>query len=256
MATKVKIGIGAALAALAVLLPATYLIAIIYPTNRADKNSAREAPSNDTVIIDPKSKKPNPGKLDLIKEKPPADAEEMFFYRLAIAASGITDRDVVYDTSYIQLEYPGGDVPAGRGVCTDLVIRAYRQIGIDLQVDVHEDMTANFDLYPTSFGLSGPDPNIDHRRVPNLMTFFSRRGKVLPVTDDFRDYRPGDIVTCEFVGGLTHIGIVSAYRIRGTDRFLVVHNGGYGQVLEDTLVRWKLTGHYRYRGDSGSGGLH
>lgn len=189
----------------------------------------------------------SPNSSKLIRLKSPGKSED-FYYKLAYAASSLTDRNVIYDASYVQIKYPGGDVPKNRGVCTDMVIRAYRKLGIDLQVDVHKDMTKNFNLYPKSFGLSKPDTNIDHRRVPNLMTFFKRKGNNLPITQKYEDYSPGDIVSVDFGGGLKHVAIVSAYKLRGTNRLLMVHNGGYGQVMEDALFRWKIIGHYRYSG--------
>ncbi|MGH9942288.1 MAG: DUF1287 domain-containing protein, partial [Pyrinomonadaceae bacterium] len=144
---------------------------------------------------------------------------------------------------------PGGDVPEGKGVCTDEVVRAYRAVGIDLQREVHEDMRANFALYPTKFGLSKPDSNIDHRRVPNLATFFGRKAKVLPVTDDPKDYRPGDVLTWDLGAGLTHIGLmVDVPSAETPERFLIMHNIGAGPRVEDVLFSWKITGHYRYTG--------
>jgi uncharacterized protein YijF (DUF1287 family) len=128
---------------------------------------------------------------------------------LADAAQKIIDHSIIYDPSYVRIKYPMGDVPADRGVCTDVIIRAYRQLGIDLQQLVHEDMVANFDKYPQSWGLSKPDSNIDHRRVPNLMTFFKRHGEVLPITKNPKDYKPGDIVCWNLGAGILHIGIVA-----------------------------------------------
>jgi len=150
-----------------------------------------------------------------------------------------------YDGAYRKIGYPGGDVPLTTGVCTDVVIRAYRHAGADLQVLVHEDMQANFAKYPKSWGLRGTDRNIDHRRVPNLATFFRRNGKALPVTRRGADYAPGDIVTWRLSSGVPHIGIVSD--VRSGDRHLVVHNIGGGAQLEDVLFAYELTGHFRYR---------
>ncbi len=157
---------------------------------------------------------------------------------------------VVYDGSYRRLRYPGGDVPPERGVCTDVVVRAYRNAGIDLQRLVHEDMTRAFAAYPGSWGTRRPDTNIDHRRVPNLATFFARNGTVLPASRETADYRPGDVVTWRLASGLPHVGIVSA-RIAGGRR-LVIHNIGAGTVFEDVLFANPVTGHYRYpRGTPG-----
>src|SRR5690606_32328339 len=132
------------------------------------------------------------------------------------------------------------DVPADKGVCTDVVIRAYRKFGLDLQKEVHLDMKSNFDKYPKNWGLSQPDRNIDHRRVPNLMTFFSRHGTVKKITQDPKDYLPGDIVCWNLGGGITHIGIVSGKKSADGKRYLIVHNIGAGQVLEDCLFSYKI----------------
>lgn len=151
-----------------------------------------------------------------------------------------------YDPAYRRLGYPGGDVPIETGVCTDVVIRAFRKVGLDLQVLVHEDMKRNFASYPKTWGLRRPDTNIDHRRVPNLATFFRRSGKALPVTRRGADYRPGDIVTWRLASGVPHIGLVSNRRALGSDRYLVVHNIGAGTQIEDVLFAYDVTGRYRW----------
>lgn len=165
---------------------------------------------------------------------------------LANAAIMLTEDHVVYDPSYYTIPYPNGDVPKGKGVCTDVVIRAYRTLGVDLQKEVHVDMKANFNSYPKNWGLKNPDTNIDHRRVPNLMKFFERHGKVKPKSKKGSDYVPGDIVCWDLEGGITHIGIVSEYWSNDKKRLLIVHNVGGGQVLEDCLFDWKIIGHYQY----------
>lgn len=167
---------------------------------------------------------------------------------LATAALERTESNVRYDGSYHRLAYPNGDVPANIGVCTDVLIRSYRQLGVDLQVLVHEDMRANFSKYPTKriWGLSRPDSNIDHRRVPNLQVFFARHGSVLSIKQDGALYKPGDIVTWMLPGNLPHIGIIVSQRSDDSARPLVVHNIGGGPVLEDMLFDYKITGHYRY----------
>lgn len=153
----------------------------------------------------------------------------------------------IYDQAYVVLDYPNGDVSAERGACTDVVIRAMRAAGVDLQKEVHEDITRNFTIYPQKWGLKKPDANIDHRRVPNLQTFFARRGKVVPVTNDSADYKPGDIVSWDLNGkGLTHIGIVSNLWNERTKRYLIIHNIGRGTEAQDVLFDWQITGHYRY----------
>ena len=171
------------------------------------------------------------------------------FYRtLADSAFTLTLQHVRYDPSYFPLAYPNGDVPPGKGVCTDVVVRAYRKLGIDLQQRVHEDMKGHFSAYPPNWGLSGPDTNIDHRRVPNLMTFFGRHGETLALSRDAADYRAGDIVCWDLGGGTTHIGILANSGSADGTRPLVIHNIGAGQVLEDMLFRFTIIGHYRYRG--------
>ncbi len=151
-----------------------------------------------------------------------------------------------YDPAYVTLRYPGGDVPQDRGVCTDVVIRALRGIGIDLQKAVHEDMKKAFSAYPRNWGLTKPDKNIDHRRVPNLRTYFKRRGWELPLTRRAADYHPGDLVTCTVAGSLPHIMIVSDCRAEdGTP--LIIHNIGAGTEEEDALFAFPLTGHYRIK---------
>ncbi len=172
-------------------------------------------------------------------------AQEAFFLQLADSAYTLTKQLVTYDPSYRQIAYPMGDVPSDKGVCTDVVIRAYRKMGIDLQKEVHEDMAAHFHLYPKNWGLSKPDKNIDHRRVPNLMTFFSRKGVSKKISDKAEDYQPGDIVCWNLGGGITHIGIVSNKKIN--NRYMIIHNIGQGQVMEDCLFKFTIIGHYQYK---------
>jgi uncharacterized protein YijF (DUF1287 family) len=173
-----------------------------------------------------------------------------FLQRLSFAAIERTHHSVRYDPAYVRISYPGGDVPAGTGVCTDEVIRAYRALDIDLQKEVHEDITANFSFYPNHMRwmLFHPDPNIDHRRVPNLMVFFARKGQSLAITSQGRDYGPGDLVTWDLGGGVPHIGIVVDRKASLSGRYMVVHNIGEGPKMEDVLFNWKITGHYRYFG--------
>ncbi len=171
-----------------------------------------------------------------------------FYERLSDSAINLTAQKVKYDPKYFSIPYPNGDVPADKGVCTDVVIRAYRKLGIDLQQKVHEDMRKNFAVYPKSWGLKSTDKNIDHRRVPNLMKFFSRFGKELPVSYNVKDYKPGDVVCWNLGGGITHIGLVANRKSPDGSRFLIVHNIGAGQVLADRLFSYKIIGHYRYGG--------
>jgi uncharacterized protein YijF (DUF1287 family) len=166
--------------------------------------------------------------------------------RFVHAAVALQNSRVVYDGSYRRIAYPLGDVPANIGVCADVVVRAYRSVGIDLQKLVHEDMARHFGAYPKTWGMRGADANIDHRRVPNLATFFKRHGTVLKITREAKDYAPGDIVTWNLRkrGSLPHIGIVTD-RKNGS-RPLMMHNVGGGQVIEDVLFAYDITGHYRY----------
>ncbi|MCG3726251.1 DUF1287 domain-containing protein [Vibrio cincinnatiensis] len=167
---------------------------------------------------------------------------------LVEAAKERTNYSVAYDGSYIKIGYPNGDVPPNIGVCTDVVIRSYRKLGVDLQVLVHEDMRDNFSSYPSNriWGLSKPDRNIDHRRVPNLQVFFRRNGQSLPISAEGLSYKAGDIVTWVLPGNLPHIGIVTNELSGDKKRRLIVHNIGSGPVLEDMLFDFKITGHFRY----------
>jgi len=173
---------------------------------------------------------------------------EGFSKHLVHAAVERTNHRVTYDGSYRSISYPNGDVPGNIGVCTDLIIRAYRELGIDLQKDVHEEMKAHFQEFPNNWNLSRPDPNIDHRRVPNLRTFFSRKGIVLSVTAKAEDYAAGDLVTWVVAGNLPHIGIVAERKSPDGKRPLIVHNIGRGPQVEDMLFSYPITGHYRYYG--------
>jgi uncharacterized protein YijF (DUF1287 family) len=155
-------------------------------------------------------------------------------------------KTVSYDPSYQKLDYPNGDVPIETGVCSDVIIRAFRKGNIDLQQDVHEDMKANFSVYPTRWGLKAPDTNIDHRRVPNLETYFARRGKSQAITSRSDDFQPGDLVTWDMGTGQDHIGIVTNVWYKPSQHYLIVHNIGAGTRMEDVLFSWKITGHYRY----------
>ncbi|KNB62318.1 DUF1287 domain-containing protein [Chryseobacterium sp. Hurlbut01] len=173
-------------------------------------------------------------------------AQNQFAQKLSDAALSLTKDKVTYDPAYYSIKYPNGDVAANKGVCTDVVIRAYRKLGIDLQKEVHEDMKKNFSKYPKKFGLKKPDTNIDHRRVPNLMVFFSRFGKSKSTEINASLYLPGDIVTWLLPGNLTHIGIVVNKKSADGKRYLIVHNIGGGQVIEDCLFKFTITGHYQY----------
>jgi len=167
---------------------------------------------------------------------------------LVNAAVERTKHDVRYDGAYLSIPYPNGDVPSDIGVCTDVIIRAYRAIGADLQRLVHEDMASHFSVYPSTriWGLKTTDRNIDHRRVPNLQVFFTRHGTQLPVTNNARDYKPGDIVSWMLPGNLPHIGIVTDRMSSSSDHPLIAHNIGAGPKLEDMLFDYKITGHYKY----------
>ncbi len=179
-------------------------------------------------------------------------ARQEFLKKLVAAAVERSRHTVRYDPAYVRIPYPGGDVPADTGVCTDEIIRAYRGVGIDLQKEVHVDMEQNFSAYPKRWrGLSAhTDANIDHRRVPNLMVFFSRKGEKLAMTERAEDYSPGEMVTWDLGGNVPHIGIVVDQKSPRGGRFMILHNIGRGPKIEDVLFSWKITGHYRYLGPS------
>lgn len=185
----------------------------------------------------------SPQEVESSRQHMPLDST--FAARLVHAALDRTSHVVRYDGAYVKLAYPQGDVPEGTGVCTDEVIRSYRELGFDLQKLVHEDMKAHFRAYPQQWGLPGPDANIDHRRVPNLQAFFKRHDAALPVSKNPADYRPGDLVTCTVAGRLPHIMLVVP-NPQGEGRPWVVHNIGQGPQLEDRLLEFPLTGHYRW----------
>ncbi|MFK8011529.1 MAG: DUF1287 domain-containing protein [Marinicellaceae bacterium] len=174
---------------------------------------------------------------------------------LAVAEQHLVDaalerlnHQVVYDGSYQSIDYPNGDVDPRKGVCTDVVIRSYRSLGIDLQELVHEDMKKNFGDYPNIWGLKKPDTNIDHRRVPNLEEFFKRNGTILPVNQQANTYKPGNIVTWRLPNNLPHIGIISNIRSdKDPNRYKVIHNIGWGPKLDDMLFEFKIVGHFSYK---------
>ena len=178
----------------------------------------------------------------------PIENPNSFAEKLSNAAIQIIDKDVVYTPDYVKLKYPNGDVPAKTGVCTDVIIRAYRKLNIDLQKEVHEDMVANFTKYPNlkKWGLKTTDKNIDHRRVPNLEVFFGRKGKTLSITQNANNYKTGEIVTWMIHDKLPHIGIVTHLKSKDGKRNLIVHNVGNGQVLEDCLFSYTIVGHFQY----------
>ncbi len=176
-----------------------------------------------------------------------AQARADFAIDLALAAENRATQDVRYDPSYVSISYPMGDVPANTGVCTDVVIRSFRALGIDLQQLVHEDMKRNFRRYPKIWGLKRPDPNIDHRRVPNLETFLTRQGAELALTSDPAAFLPGDVVTWRLPGNLPHMGIVTT-QTAPSGNPLISHNIGAGPQIEDMLFAYKMTGHFRWSG--------
>lgn len=173
-------------------------------------------------------------------------AQTDFQDRLSEVTLELTKQNVTYDPAYFSIDYPNGDIPSDKGVCTDVIIRAYRKLGIDLQKEVHEDMISHFEDYPNIWGLTKPDKNIDHRRVPNLMTYFSKYGIIKSITTDPKDYQSGDIVCWDLGGGITHIGIVVDKKSNNGKHNLIVHNIGEGQVLADCLFDYTIIGHYYY----------
>ena len=176
------------------------------------------------------------------------EEEKVFLEKFVNVAIERTNHNVVYDPSYLAIDYPNGDVPEDTGVCADVIIRVYRELGIDLQKEVHEDMISNFSLYPKIWELEEPDTNIDHRRVPNLMVFFKRHGQTLPITENADDYLPGDMVVWRLSYGKTHVGIVIDKLSSDQQRPMIVHNVGAGPKINDVLFEWKIIGHFRYFG--------
>jgi len=172
-----------------------------------------------------------------------AQSQSIRLVNAAKAQIGITRG---YDGTYTRIAYPGGDVAKETGVCSDVLIRAFRTLDIDLQREVHEDMLKAFSAYPRRWGLKRPDSNIDHRRVPNLMAYFRRKGKELKISRSGADYLPGDIVAFDLGHGVTHIGIVSDETNLPKTRYKVVHNIGRGVEIEDMLFDFRIIGHYRY----------
>jgi uncharacterized protein len=185
------------------------------------------------------------------QSSPPRLSPQEFLRKLVAAAVERANHRVRYDPAYVRIPYPGGDVSPNTGVCTDEVIRSYRALGIDLQKEVHEDMEANFSVYQrrARWAVAHPDSNIDHRRVPNLVVFFQRHGESLPISTRAADYSPGDLVTWDLGGGVPHIGIVVDQKGPG-GHYMIMHNIGWGPRIEDVLLNWKVTGHYRYYGPS------
>lgn len=199
-------------------------------------NCKNEIPTKETASIHP-----NENKETTLN---PAN----FYQKLSNAAISIIDPEVIYTPDYVGIKYPNGDVPPKTGVCTDVIIRAYRKLNIDLQKEVNEDMKANFSRYPKTWGLQTTDKNIDHRRVPNLEVFFTRKGEKLAISQNPNEYKTGDLVTWMIADKLPHIGIVTHKKSADGKRNLIVHNVGGGQVLEDCLFSWKIVGHFRYGG--------
>jgi uncharacterized protein YijF (DUF1287 family) len=188
----------------------------------------------------------------LLAQRPPyhSASEQAFLKQLVAAAVERTHHTVRYVPTYVSIPYPGGDVPADTGVCTDEIIRSYRAVHVDLQKEVHEDMVQNFSAYPHKWRwlIGHPDANIDHRRVPNLMVFFQRKGAALPISALTQDYSPGDVVAWDLGSNVTHIGIVIDQKSPQSGRYMIMHNIGSGPKIEDVLFSWKVIGHYRYLG--------
>lgn len=211
---------------------------------------APEEPAPSATVPSAPSPSPKPRVSDVAKTA----REPTFGQRLATAALRQTQSSVTYDPAYVRLAYPGGDVPADRGVCADVVIRAYRALNVDLQVLVHQDMIGAFARYPQRWGMTRTDTNIDHRRVPNLETYFRRAGSSLAPSMTANDYQPGDLVSWIVAGSLPHIGIVSEHRSADGERPLMVHNIGAGPKLEDVLFAFPIVGHFRYAPASAAAG--
>ena len=212
-------------------------------------NKVNHSNTEQAAMIPVVFEKRSPRKRSVAKPLQSPVNNAAFANKLSNAALSRLRSRVRYDGSYIRIAYPWGDVPPNIGVCTDVVIRSYRKLGIDLQQQVHRDISAAFNAYPNpkKWGLSRPDTNIDHRRVYNLRAFFARRGAALPITHNPVDYKPGDLVTWMVGKDLPHIGIVVNRRSKADpNRFMIVHNIAYGPQMEDVLFRFPITGHYRY----------
>ena len=213
------------------LLPAFISLAIVVSAGCQQRSYPRRV--SDAVPANP-----------ILKPLPPnASPQLKQLIDGAVAQAGVTTG---YDPSYVKIDYPAGDVATDTGVCSDVVVRAFRKAGVDLQKQVHEDMARAWSEYPKKWAASGPDTNIDHRRVLNLMTYFTRLGKSLPVTSNRDDYLPGDVVAWDLGGGQDHIGIVTNMWSESEKRCLVVHNIGAGARVENVLFAWTIKGHYRY----------
>lgn len=225
-------------------------LTIAFVTSSCSQSNVKKIPEVEKPIvqIQPEPAPPPPPPKKVQRPRPQVSP---FAKRLSNAARQRTRSRVTYDGRYIRIGYPWGDVPPNIGVCTDVVVRSYRKLGIDLQSQVHKDMSSNFSAYPNhrKWGLSGPDTNIDHRRVYNLQVFFRRHGQSLPITRNPNHYKPGDLVTWELSPGMGHIGIVVDQRSKQDPRrHLIVHNIAEGPKMEDVLFRFPISGHYRYSG--------
>jgi uncharacterized protein YijF (DUF1287 family) len=187
-----------------------------------------------------------PNERPVFVTKPLAENESPQVSQLIESATEQTKITTGYDPAYVGIEYPNGDVPIETGVCSDVIVRAFRKAGIDLQKEVHEDMGRAWADYPKKWGAAGRDANIDHRRVANLMAFFDRKGKTQPVTTDRNHYLPGDIVAWDLGNKVDHIGIVVNVWSEESKGYLIVHNIGAGARMEDVLLNWEIIGHYRY----------
>ena len=162
----------------------------------------------------------------------------------AVSQYGVTNS---YNGAYKKIAYPNGDVDISTGVCTDVIIRAFRAVGIDLQKDIHRDMKRHFRQYPKKWGLRSTDTNIDHRRVPNMVKYFERKGYKISTSqkNDFENYQPGDLVVWRISGDFTHIGIVSDQKVAGTSRYYIIHNPFQGVEISDWLIEFKIINHFR-----------
>ncbi|MEK6282325.1 MAG: DUF1287 domain-containing protein [Acidobacteriota bacterium] len=206
----------------------TFLSVRPWERNRTGHNSSAE-PQPSPPITKPYSANAPPQLKQLVEA--------------AIAQTKVTTG---YDPAYVGITYPGGDVAPETGVCSDVIVRAFRKIGLDLQKEVHEDMGRAWSQYPRKWGASRTDANIDHRRVLNLTTYFDRQKKALPITTNRDDYLPGDIVAWDLGNGVDHIGVVVNIWSDASKGYLIVHNIGAGARAEDVLLNWEITGHFRY----------
>ena len=232
---RVSISIGERTLFRPIFLPTGLILAAIFTSGCGSRVSGVAADSRRTTA--------QAAAVEALTRRPISETPQI--KQIVESAITQTKQTLQYDPSYAKLDYPNGDVPIERGVCADVIVRAFRKAGVDLQKEVHDDMVRRFSAYPKNWGARRPDSNIDHRRVPNLMTFFDRQSRAVSITGKPSDYFPGDVVAWELDNRLLHIGLITDAVAEYTQNYLIVHNIGAGARLEDVLMNWKIIGHYR-----------